>query len=544
MLLFGDLNNIIYWFVETCPRLSQILWKNQYKENPNPSPRISKLRFSGILSSPKWFLHINRRSSILNYLITLVNLLYVRVNQENEALGKVGLAVIRNDEQIRIILYRTKQIVLSTLSLQSTSIVYNKKDYVQYQDDDHSFWSLRFEMNDRETFLKTIDQHCTVEYEQVEAPALKHDATIIVDNKNDIECNKLSIVNRMAKMGHQLPQMKRSIELPDAEVEEVKDTTVSYRPVVPKWKPDIPSREMFPYAGTANTNTPILASSTLISYNPNMMTAESGINSFLAENRIQNSEVRMNLSKLETKIERVMDKIDALNMEKQPRRKLDSEDEILRLEEKILALKKENRQFRLSIEELKEREQKQKRNGDAELLEAANRQNAELQMTLDSKVAEVKRLGSEIREQSTRFHALQSDFAKLQRERLSEIAAKSAELDVLRKQLDGQTADVENKVTLLEASLASRISEISTLKSQADKERDELSSKIQALHKEAEKNDQISVGDTVKEIMNNLYQKLQDQLADRGELGAQEVLKITRILIKKETTAALGLSAV
>lgn len=464
--------------------------------------------------------------------------MYVRVNQQNEALGKVGLAVIKNDEKIRLILYRTKQIVLSTLSLQSTSIVYNKQDYVQYQDDNHSFWSLRFEVNDRETFLKTIDQHCTVEDEPVEEPTLKHDATIIADNK------KVSIVNRMAKMGHQLPQVRRSIELPDAEIEEVKDSTSSYRPVVPKWKPDIPSREMFPYAGTSNTNTPILASSTLISYNPNMMTAESGINSFLAENRIQNSEVRMNISKLETKIERVMDKIDALNMERQPRRKIDSEDEILRLEEKILELKKENRQFRLSIEELKEHEHKQQINGgDAERLETANRRNTELQIALDSKVAEVKRLGSEILDQSTRFEALKRDLSKLQTERFTETAAKSAELEVLRKQLDAQAAEFEDKFSTLEASLASRMSEISMLKSQGDKERDELTSKIQALNKRAEKVDQ-SVGDTVKEIMNNLYQKLQDQLTDRGELGAQEVLKITRILIKKETNAALSMSTV
>lgn len=467
------------------------------------------------------------------------------MNQQNEALGKVGLAVIKNDDKIRLILYRTKQLVLSTLSLQSTSIVYNKQDYVQYEDDDHSFWSLRFEVNDRETFLKTIDQHCNVEDEPVEAPTIKPDAPIIIDdNKKVLESNKLSIVNRMAKMGHQLPQMKRSIELPDAEIEEVRDTAASYRPVVPKWKPDIPSREMFPYGGTANTNTPILASSTLISYNPNMMTAESGMNSFLTENRIQNSEVRMNLSKLETKIERVMDKIDALNMVKQPRRKSDSEDEILRLEEKILALKKENRQFRLTIEELKEREHKQQRNGDSERLEAANRQNAELQKVLDSKVVEVKRLDSDIRDKSMEYEALQSDFTKLQAERLSELAAKSIELETLRKQLNEQAADQASKVTALEASLACRISEISTMKSQGDKERDELTSKIQALQKAAEKVDQISVGDTIKEIMNNLYQKLQDQLADRDALGAQEVLKITRILIKKETTAALGMSTV
>lgn len=448
----------------------------------------------------------------------------------------MGLAVIKNDEKIRLILYRTKQIVLSTLSLQSTSIVYNKQDYVQYQDDDHFFYSLRFEVNDRETFLKTIEQHCIVEDEPVEATTLKPDTAIIVESK------KLSLVNRMAKMGHQLPQMKRSIEL-DAEIEEVKDTTSSYRPVVPKWKPDIPSREMFPYAGTANNNTPILASSTLISYNPNMMTAESGMNSFLAENRIQNSEVRMNLSKLETKIERVMDKIDALNMEKQPRRKIDSEDEILRLEEKILTLKKENRQFRLSIEELKEREQKQQRNGDTERLEAANQQNAELQKVLDTKVADIERLRSESREKSAQFEALESDFSKLQKERLSEIGAKSEELQALRKVLDGQAAEVTNKVTALEASLASRISEISALNSQRDIERDEFTSKLQALEK-ATRVAQISVGDTVKEIMNNLYQKLQDKLDDREELNALEVLKITRILIKKETTAALGMSTV
>lgn len=428
----------------------------------------------------------------------------------------MGLAVIKNEEKISIILYRTKQNVLSTLSLQSTTTVYNKQDYVQYQDDDQSFWSVRFEVDDRKVFLKTIDQYCTVD--------------------DEASINKLSIVNRMAKMGHQLPQMKQSIELPNTEIEEVIDTASSYRPIVPKWKPDIPSREMFPYTGTANSNTPILASSTLITYNPNMMATDSGMNSFMAENRIHNS-----LCKLETKIERVMDKIDVLHMERQPRRTIDSEDEILRLEEKILSLKKENRQYRLSLDELKEREQKQQRmNGDADRLEAANRKNTELQQVLDSKMAEIKRLDSDISDKNMKFEILQRDYNKLQTERLSETAAKSADLETLRKQLDSHAADLADK----ESSFASRMSEISMLKMQGDKERDELISKIQALEKAAEKVDQNSVGDTVKDIMNNLYQKLQDQLTERDQLSAHEVLKIARILIKKETSAALGMSKV
>lgn len=502
--------------------------------------------------------------------------LFCRINKENISQGNIGIAVIKSttDETLlRIILYRTKQNVLSTLNLNKScnSKVFIKQGYVQYQDDDQQFWSIRFDVdNDRTELLAAINKHCLIEYDVIEEKTIDIPNVIVpstvekpiqitgVDTTTKIDCSttvaeqtKRSLVTRMAKMGKQLPQVVRSpASTKDSSSPDESDTDVCkerYKPALPKWKPEVPTRiphEMIPYSGITAAGPPMLATSTLISYNQNMM-AEHGVNAFLSENRIQNTEVRMNLSKLETKIEKVLDKIDSINLRTDSMKKTDIEEELLQMEEKMLALKRENRQLRIKIEELNTGDTANNANNKdlTAALDIATTTNKRLQTELNNQSTELQRLTKSANAKNEEIERLRTHTENIAEDHKKIIDQKQAELNMALDEYNCKQLENETKIKQLEF----MVSQLDTEKYNNLKALEVNEEKIKLLKMQLEemsKKEQPSLDITIKEIMNYFYQTFQDQLDETSTYNSEEILKIVRVLIKKETTAALNRNAI
>lgn len=450
--------------------------------------------------------------------IALFILHFHSVQEQNVSQGKIAMAVIQSDRRIRFILYRSKTQILSTLTMDEeqqgaddrrSSSITIKPDYLQYFDDDGHFWSLHFEGNDRSEILTAIGQSV--------------DDMPIVETATETSPPSLHV--RMTKMGgHQLLPLAAASA--HEEIDEYKEADDDDDPPN-KWKPDVPTRRsIMPFNGSS-TPTSIAATSTLISYNP-IAAADCGLNSFLSENRIQNTEVRMNLSKLESKIERVIDKLDSLSGRTVANSKCDNDDdELLLLEEKLLTMKKENRQLRLQVVELKEQNRRcREQHNEADDAATLMADNERLRRELTAAKAETVQLDN-VRQSDEK--KLLDKLQAIERHSEQEISKAIASLNAVQLEQTTDRADAEKRIATLTDRVAEQNDEIHKLTKEIDggkSDRNVEIEKIRTVHAE-------QIGETVRNIMNALYQQLQ------SEIGDADVLRICRKLIKAETAAAL-----
>lgn len=436
------------------------------------------------------------------------------INAENVAQGSVGLAVIVANSHHRVIIYRTKQEVLSTFTLIGPGSVINfKNEYIQYHDDVSQFWSIRFTKNEeRDAFFGVVHTWCSIEKESV--PQIENPPPVSVNNVESI--SQPTLIDRMAKMGHQiLPNNVLPAQAISSDSDDIESDPPHRKPILAnKWKPDVPSRAL------GNSHLQYPAGSTLISYNPvhtlgNSSSAD--MVSLFTENRFQNTEVRMCLSKLESKIERVLDKVesirDATNSSPKPR--CDLEEEIIQLEEKLLAFKKENRQLRMG------------RDADSQAdkaLRAEQQKSSLLEAQLGEQTIELEKLRSSVATKEAQIQQLESERLltdEHSRTQTGELQAKLKGLSSDKTASNATIATLKSRIGELEANQLTNEAQLSQLQSQAKSNGNES-------------------GDLVKDIMNNMYQSVHETVADRRNWSADEVLKIMRTVIKRETMKVLG----
>lgn len=245
------------------------------------------------------------------------------MNDVNTSQGQLGLALLKNPTEgaSKLILYKTKEIILSTLQLTNDTKVYWKPPYLQYRDTQNEFWSLLFSSDaDSAAFFAKLEEACTIDRNDITKN--EGNATKPADSAGDTKSNtpmeattediekteaakaKSDVVYRVAKIGHQLPRIKPSTEddsdstlPPDVEKVPRNRTVNSAQSITDKIHPSmhIPPK---PTNFSVALQSPMWSSSTF------------DLNSYAAENRIQNTEVRMNLSKLDTKLDRVLDNVE------------------------------------------------------------------------------------------------------------------------------------------------------------------------------------------------------------------------------------------
>ncbi|XP_014087087.2 putative leucine-rich repeat-containing protein DDB_G0290503 [Bactrocera oleae] len=293
--------------------------------------------------------------------------------KEDVSIGKVGVALLKSVEnEYRIIIYKAKLNVLTTCSLRNETIqIHRHNNYLQFYDNDLCCWSVYFDasVNTEEFVAKLIELNIKIGEEvNKERKEFISEMDTEVSNKEDVLTNnqiflksiekppfapakptKTTLITRMAKMGQQLPKM----ELPShvqssAEVTDSSDTeTISTPITTPRHIQNSTPRSSNRALSTAQA-LPVGQINPYVISNTNSCFETQFMQMMLSENRTQGSELRMNISRLEGKVEKVLDKIDL--MQASSSHKLNKEDEILTLEEKVLELKKENRNLRQIIE--------------------------------------------------------------------------------------------------------------------------------------------------------------------------------------------------
>ncbi|XP_075155258.1 uncharacterized protein LOC142228652 [Haematobia irritans] len=283
--------------------------------------------------------------------------------------GKVGLALTSNVVD-NLILYKSKSLVLVTLILyKEKQVLFKQSNYWQFYDDQQRYWSFSFENSkDEEDFRNYIHQlgHCYKENEENFNQKLeKENVDESITKSGSVEESELDVfqgpfndnptvtknalIKRMAKMGQPLPKLSNSSVQTTTEFSDSSDTEVINTPL--PIKPTVVPRNKVTTLKTSHQ----VSNAFNMSYAPSHTAMEGQyMQMLLTEQRTQGSELRMNVAKLENKIERLMDKLDLMERSglgggtKEKRHK---DDEILELEEKILNLKKENRKLKQQEEE-------------------------------------------------------------------------------------------------------------------------------------------------------------------------------------------------
>lgn len=215
---------------------------------------------------------------------------------------------------------------------------------------------------------------------------------------------------------------------------------------------------------------------------------------------MQNTEIRFNLSKLENKVEKILDKIDLLSVStttnqntipKHDKNNNNRDEEILELEEKVLSLKKDNLHLKFKIRE-------------QEASEVSSEEIYNLKVEVEALTQEKSNISNDVQNMKQKLE--QQEVVQNQ---------KNADIGELQSQLNLSNRFVQDMKGTIE-------------KMEKDK-------------KENSKTDISSPDILIKEIMNNLYYKLCEQISviDDKELKQSEILKIIGQTIKQETSNSL-----
>uniref|UniRef100_A0A182IRH5 PH domain-containing protein n=1 Tax=Anopheles atroparvus TaxID=41427 RepID=A0A182IRH5_ANOAO len=461
---------------------------------------------------------------------------YKLVDGDNVFLGKVGLALLKSSSGHRLLLYRTKTEVLGTITFTPEVKLFLKQDYLQFRTDDSSdFWSVLFESeSDRQAMLSVLESWCTVERE----PLVEEPMSEAEQNAEPTD-TRSNLVARMAKMGGQalpLPERANAPPIPatgpgsdSSDTSDSKIETISTRPVRRQNMLPATGMQMVPLAGmiSSGLNAPSVPGHGA----PGI--ADVNFNLIMSETRMQNTEMRMNITKLESKLDRVLDRIDLLSLHsttERPASVADREAEVLALEEKLLELKRENHALRSKVRTLEATADEGKRHVDAKL-----------EQKVQAMEVTERRLKEELANLEQRVEASRGEQARVG-ERL---AMAEKQLTEAKEAADRQTKELEStldqlkeikqerdqlKIKLTEEN--SRSMDAKTLIELLRKENDTLQQTV-AKEKERRSSSQTSSSSLVKDIMNNCYQQLCDQITD------PQVLRLIAQTIKRETKAVL-----
>lgn len=453
----------------------------------------------------------------------------------------MGFALLQQSNDptaAKIILYRTKSQILSTALLPllpQKSLTY-KQDYLQYTDDATTFWSLHFASSDEaNVFLQELEKRCALTREnatEIAAEAIKietelseaaaeTDTDTASSRAGDDASKKSNIVMRMAKVGQALPMLNAASAQSNANDlnssmssngtdDHHSSLVLSSAPALPLSKPANISVAVQPMPNYWQSSSSI---------------ASTNLSNFVTENRVQNAEVRMNMSKLESKLDRVLDKIEIFNLGagRSAGRNTDFEEEIIKLEEKMVELKKENRLLKMKIAQAESNEAP---------MNASPSDN--FKEELETIKEDAKALRQEDTNKAIKIQELEEKL-KLEGEKLTVSMRAKAEL--------------EKKVRDLEEKLKTEGRLKSTLAQDADKRDAEildLTMKVATMtakiaeHEQNNKDAQVKANETIRSIMNKLYSELFQNVNGRETFTSAEVLKLTAELIRRETKAALN----
>ncbi|KAL7025816.1 hypothetical protein ACKWTF_013650 [Chironomus riparius] len=499
---------------------------------------------------------------------------YKVINNQNTVIGKLGFAILISDksQSLKIILYKSKIDLLSSLVLRTTNKIYVKGNFIQYLDSHNNFWSVLFEHpNDRDEAIRLLEERCEIERDEMEVSIKSNtnDSTVVVGSSKDDEseshenaknddvvattdatCDKAvetdpedkqnkqmkaNILTRMAKMGKRL--VPSSNKASGSDISDSSDPESS-----PKRQPRKPNANSSPILQVAKLQPAPQAHSIAqtVEFKTNSHLGNSIISAASSDTSLnlmmmQNTEIRFNLSKLDSKLDKLCDKLEVLSTASSlsggshnDRNNNDSirEEDIVRLEEKLIATKRENLSLKSIIRDLEDKLKTIASN--IHSVDEINEQKVQIKALQQ----ENKNISLDLADSNDRIQLLETKLKhsiEMFEEREIEMKTKEADLGELRSQLNISKRYAQDLQVTLDA---------------IKKQRDNVSSKeIQTdnfpVSKALDPNVNVPSEVVIKEIMNSLYFRLCEKISNINELKHSEVLKIIGQTIKHETSECL-----
>lgn len=244
-----------------------------------------------------------------------------------------------------IILYDSKKTTVSSSIATTTLQVTVKGQVISYYDSNQKFWYLRGteeDVNKMINALKTCNVNIKVSNEEnnplpVENKSKKNVVTDavkeVVQSDTDSSTNrktKASILNRMASMGQSvLPQQVAIQPSSDSDTSEDEIIAVRHKPVKnittkkplsekaisDRRKADV-HKAVVPIAQFQDNNTYMRIDNQLHSSTPIATASGHDLNYFFTEQRISNSELRLNVTRMTDKVDNILDKVNNLEKDK------------------------------------------------------------------------------------------------------------------------------------------------------------------------------------------------------------------------------------
>ncbi|XP_061391627.1 uncharacterized protein LOC133327065 [Musca vetustissima] len=434
----------------------------------------------------------------------------VTTYRQGELLGKVGLALTKNldNDDYSLILYKSKSLVLVTLALmRHKQLLFKQQNYWQFYDTDQQYWSFSFDkVSDEEEFQDKL-MHCghvikeSKEDTKLEEKTEKKEISLeevghtplpeVIDKPKPVD-SKNSLIQRMAKMGQPLPKLASNNLQTTTEFRDSSDSAEVIKMPLPAKPSIVPRNKIATLKNNNNNNnnqqqiiSSTLAFNPMPSYSGNLMESQY-MQMLLSEQRTQGSELRMNVNKLENKIEKVLDKLDLMERSSsfggaEGKEKRHRDDEILELEEKLLNLKKENRKLK-------------------QLLESRNEEKDNFEEKAKAIIKECK-----------------EDLEELQLDHLKDLKViLKSSLEQNRKQLD-KISILENKLKVKEKNEMESQTELENLQIKNDKLTKDLNDE-QDKRKSLEEGKQKMIVDYEKQI-HDLKQQLADKTKENDKMA-------------------------
>lgn len=455
---------------------------------------------------------------------------YKVINDQNTIIGRLGFAILISDKSnLKMILYKSKIDLLSSVLLRESNKIYVKGNFIQYLDSSNNFWSILFENeSDRDEAIRLLEERCTIERNEIDSSIKANDGNGSINemesenqdekaakNDEDATCAdksvetdpeekqnkqlKTNILARMAKMGKRLvPSGSNKNSASDESASENSPENSPKRQPMIMRKPNNSTATSSPILQIAKLHpSPHIPHTVEFRQNNNSnnisaASSDSSLNLMM----MQNTEIRFNLSKLDSKLDKLCDKIEVLSSasnlsvsNSNPRsfNVQNSTDELNELKVQIKALTLENKEYKKHIIELSEK-------------------NDVIQL-LETKLK----------------HALEAyEQAEVQ------MKTKDADLGELRSQLNCSKRHAED----LQESLSS-IRESQKNITFATKE-------MQTSPDTTPKTSELYLQENhIKEMMNSLYFKFCERISNLHDLKHSEILKIIGQVIKQETQEVL-----
>lgn len=474
---------------------------------------------------------------------------YKVINNENTVIGKLGFAILISDKsELKMILYKSKIDLLSTLIVKEANKIFQKGKFIQYLDQHQNFWSVLFESeSDRDEALRLLEERCTVQRDEMEKSINASEIKVEVGDKSEnaeasnskedgeketsdkaVETDpeekqkrqlKANILSRMARMGKKivLPNRTSHSEMSDSSDPESSpkrkahtvNSSVNSSPVL-----QVAKLHQGPTAHSTAQTVELVKHS-----HGNIISAASS-DSSLNLMMMQNTEIRFNLSKLDSKLDKLCDKLEvlstnSLSLSANDKNNNDSgrEDDIMRLEEKILSIKRENINLKSIVRDMEDRLRNKRDTSTDELnelkvlLKSVQQENRNISLELDNRNEQIQVLEAKLKDsveaRDIQQKISEADFAELK----SQLNVSSRFVTDLQASLDSMKKQRENNAAK---------------ESQTEAKAENAPSDVM-----------------IKEIMNNLYFKLCEKISNANDMKQSEILKIIGQTIKHETSECL-----